>query len=111
MCCDRFAQIGQALRGTVMSPALVESLLRCGHDVSGRGEIGLADFEMDNILTLRLQGAGAHKNVESRFDADAGHSFCELHGSRTPLSESLTPLQAGAAMADFFHRREVVRDV
>jgi hypothetical protein len=28
---------------------------------------------------LRFQRSGAHQDVESRFDADAGHSFCQLH--------------------------------
>ena len=49
-------------------------------------EIGLADLQVDHAAALRFQRTGAHQDVESRFDADAGHSFCELHSRLTFLN-------------------------
>src|ERR1041385_5496232 len=98
---DGLAQLGKSLGGTIMRPAFVERLFSRGNDVRGRWKIGLPDLQVNHVLALRLQGTGTHQNVESRFDADAGHSFCELHGSRTPLIASLAPRMVGAVGADF----------
>ncbi len=76
---DGFAQFGLALRGSVMSPTSVERIFGGLDDMGRGGEIGLADFQVNHAATLRFQRSGAHQDVESRFDADAGHSFCQLH--------------------------------
>ena len=78
---DGFAQFGLALGGAVVSPAFVEGLLGGFHYMRRSGEIGLADFQVNHAATLRFQRTGAHQDVESRFNADAGHSFCELHSA------------------------------
>ena len=83
---DGFAQFGLALGGTVVGPALVERLLGGFDDVRRGREIGLADFQVDHAAALRFQRTGAHQDVEGRFDADAGHSFCELHSRYTFLN-------------------------
>ena len=46
---DRFAQFGQALRWSVMRPALIQRSLGSLDDVVGGREIGLADFKVDYV--------------------------------------------------------------
>ena len=58
-----------------MRPALVERLLGGLDDVARRGEIGLADFQMDDVAALRFQRARAHQDIEGGFHADAVHPF------------------------------------
>src|ERR1019366_10208294 len=81
---DGFAQFGLALGGSIVSPALVERLFGGFDDLRRSWEIGLADLQGNHAATLRFQRTGAYQDVESRFDADTGHSFCKLHGG--PLS-------------------------
>ena len=83
---DGFAQFGLSLGGAVVGPTLVERLLGGLDYVGRRREIGLADFQVNHAAALRFQRTGAHQDVESRFDADAGHSFCELHSLPTFLN-------------------------
>ena len=77
---NHLAQFGQTLGGTVVRPALVERLFGGFRDVRRGREIGLADFEVDHVLPLGFQGAGAHQYFKRQFDPDAGHSLCGFHG-------------------------------
>ena len=83
---DGFAQFGLPLGGAVVGPTLVERLLGGFDDMGRRREIGLADFQVDHAAARGFQRTGADQDVEGRFDADTGHSFCELHSLPTFLN-------------------------
>ena len=83
---DGFPQFGLALRGSVVSPTFIERSFGGFDDMGRSRKIGLADFQVNHAATLRFQRTGAHQDVESRFDADAGHSFCQLHSRYTFLN-------------------------
>ena len=76
---DRLAQHGQAERRAVVGPAVVERLLGRVADVHRRVEVGLADLEVDDVVTLRLPRAGARRSLERGLGADADHALRELH--------------------------------
>ena len=74
--------------GAVVRPALVERLLGRFDDVGRSGEIGFADFQVNHAAALRFQRPGSHQNIESRFDSDAAHSFCEFHSNHQAYQPS-----------------------
>src|SRR5262249_28248811 len=74
-----FTQLRIALRGSVMRPALIESSLGGFDDVGGRGEIGLADLEMDHAVSRRLERPRTHQYLKSGFDKNPVHPFGQLH--------------------------------
>jgi hypothetical protein len=76
---DGLAEIGLALGRAIVGPALVKRIFGGVYDVLRRREVGFADFEVDHVLALRFQGAGANQDFEGKFDAYAGHSLSELH--------------------------------
>ena len=56
-----------------MGKALAQGVYASFDDVSGRVHVGLADFEMNDVLALTLQGAGAHQNFEGGLGSQARH--------------------------------------
>src|ERR1017187_10278465 len=76
---DRFAQFGEALGRSVMRPALVERPFGGFDNVRRSGEIGFADFQVDDALAPSLQRASPFQHVESRFASEAAHALREFH--------------------------------
>ncbi len=67
------AQFGQPLRGPVMRPALIQRLLAGLDDMARRVEVGLADFQVNDAVSLRFQRPRAHQDFEGGFHAYAVH--------------------------------------
>ena len=76
---DRLAQFGQALRRAVVGPAFVERFLARVDNMLRSGKIGFADFEMDDVASLRFERAGTHQYIESGFGTDPRHSLSQFH--------------------------------
>jgi hypothetical protein len=55
-----------------------------GTHIGGGVKIGLADFKVDDIASLRFQRAGSHQNLERRLCSKALHARRELHHSLLP---------------------------
>ena len=79
-------QLGQSRRGAVVGVALLQRFDAGSYDVGGSIEVGLADFEVDDVLALRFEGAGANQNFKGSFGAQTGHplrktqfSLCGWH--------------------------------
>ena len=75
---NRLAEVFVAEGGAVVSPAGIESGFASLDYVSGSVEIGLADFEMDDVFALGLKGAGFLQYGEGTFElelVDAGSNF------------------------------------
>src|SRR5262245_48565794 len=57
--------------------------------MGGRREVGLTDFQMNDVFALRLERTGTLKDFERGLDADPRHAFCNLHlsiiSSKRPL--------------------------
>ena len=53
------AQVGQAGGGTVMGPSLVERVDSGLDDIGGRVEVGLSNFQVNDLFALLFEGAGA----------------------------------------------------
>ena len=66
---------GKPGRRTVAGPALVQRLLRRVLDVLRRRKVGLADFQVDDVLALRFERAGALQHLERGLDPDPRHAF------------------------------------
>src|SRR5438105_2411153 len=79
---DGLAQLGKALCGPVVRPAFIEGLLGRFHNVWRRGEIGLADLQVDHAAPLRFQSARLHQYVKSRLDPEPADSFSQFHNLR-----------------------------
>ena len=56
-----------------MRPPLIQRLLARLHNVARRVEIGLPDFQMYDVASLRFQCASAHQHFEGGFHAYAVH--------------------------------------
>jgi hypothetical protein len=52
----------------------VERVNRGFHDVLRSIEIGLTDFQVNDVSALLLKGAGADENLESCFGAQPRHA-------------------------------------
>ena len=76
------AQVGQAGRRSVVRITQVQRVNGRFHDVLGRVEIGLADFEMDDVLALLLQGAGTDQNFKSGLGAKTRHALGQVAARR-----------------------------
>jgi hypothetical protein len=74
-----FPEFGQALRGAIMRPALVERLLRGVDNVLRRPEIGFADLEVDDTSSLSFEGPGFDEDLECGFGANSRHGGGKLH--------------------------------
>ena len=55
------------------------------HDVAWGREIRLADFQVDDVLSLRFERARLHQNGERPFDAQEAYLFGKLHGVLVPV--------------------------
>ena len=76
---DGLAEIREARRRPVAGPALIERALGGVLDVGRRRKVRLADFEMNDVLALRLERAGTLEDFERGLDPDPRHSFGDLH--------------------------------
>ncbi len=77
---DGLPQLGEALRRAVLGPALVERAFARLDDVPGRGEVGLADLQVNDVPALLFEGPGPRQHFEGRFGPDPGHFLREFHG-------------------------------
>jgi hypothetical protein len=72
------AQIGKAGGWAIVGPALVESIDGRFDNVRGSVEIGLANFEVDDVPALALESASFIENFKRSFSAEPGHAAGEL---------------------------------
>src|SRR5438876_778314 len=114
--CDGFAQLGQALRWSVVCPTFVKRGLPSFDDVARRGEIRLADLEMNDVPASRFERTGAHQHLEGGLCADAGHACGEFHFFRKkgmPLRNSTnstaSPIWARSPVMRAVSRRPLSR--
>ena len=75
---DGLAKFGQSRGGAIMRPTFVQSVDGGFDYVRGSVEIGLADFQVDDVFALALQGPRLVQNFESRLRAQARHAAREL---------------------------------
>ncbi len=68
------AQVRQAGGGTVVSPSLVEGVDSGFDDIGRRVEVGLADFQVNDLFALFFKGAGADSELQRRFRCRGGTS-------------------------------------
>ena len=83
---DRLAQRRDAGERRVVRRACVERRLGRRADVGRRVEIGLAELEMDDRPSLRLERAGAGRHLEGALGADGVHPCRDAHGLRPPVT-------------------------
>ena len=57
-----------------MRPTAAQRLHASVDDVGGRVEIGLADFQMDNIIALGFEGTGPDQYFEGSLGTQARHA-------------------------------------
>ena len=74
-CGDGLAQFRQSGGGAVMGVAFAQRVDTGFDDVGGRVHVGLADFEMDNVSSLPLEGAGANQHLEGGFRSQPRHAL------------------------------------
>src|SRR5580692_8367742 len=74
-----FAQLGIALRRSVVRPTPVERSLGGFHNVGRCWKIRLADLEMNHVPPGRFQSAGAHQYLKGGFDQNPVHPLRQLH--------------------------------
>src|SRR5262249_34521623 len=74
---DSFAKIRIASRRTVVRPASAQRLDARLDDVLRSIKIGFADFEMDDVLALALEFAGAVEDFECSFSSEARHALSQ----------------------------------
>jgi hypothetical protein len=76
---DGLAQLGKTLRGAVLGPAFIQSLLARFYYMFWGGEVGLADLQVDDVLSLLIERSGLDQALEGRFHPNTGHRFDKLH--------------------------------
>ena len=67
-------QLGQARRRPVMRVAVMQGVAGRFDDVRRSVEIGLADFQVNNVSALLFQGARLYQNFKGGFRAQARHA-------------------------------------
>jgi hypothetical protein len=73
-------QLGDADRGCIVRLPGPQGG-HCGvHNVLGGVEIGLADLQVDDLSTLRFEGASPGQNLEGRLGTESTHPSCQAHG-------------------------------
>ena len=65
---------GNAGRGAVVCRAVAHGIHAGFDDVAGRVLVGLTNLEMDDVLALALQGAGANQDFEGSFGTEPRHA-------------------------------------
>src|SRR5207244_871185 len=90
---DRLAGLRKAGGRAVMREPLIDSLFCGGLDVKGRVKIRFADFEMDDLFSLSLEGAGLCENFKCRFRAQAAHSLCYVDHTKLQNKDEYTKWQ------------------
>src|SRR5438270_260098 len=72
---DRFPECGQPGRRAVVSPPSPQGAYPRLYDVARSIEIGLADFKVHDVSSLRLKGPGASQYLEGGFRPKPLHAF------------------------------------
>ena len=75
-----FARVRQSRSWTIMRKTLIERILCRLNHIRRRIEVRLADFKMDDVLPLCLEGTGLDKNFKSCFGSKARNAFGDMHG-------------------------------
>ena len=75
-----------------MRPATTHRFCAGVNDVGGSIEIGLADLQMDNILALSFECAGAHQHFEGGLRAQPRHPASQSQLSLRGLAHSKAAL-------------------
>ncbi len=76
---DDLAELGQSGRRPVVRPALLQGLRRGVADVLRRIEVGLADLEVDDLPSLRLERPSPRQHFEGGFGPQPAHALRESH--------------------------------
>jgi hypothetical protein len=63
-------------------PAAAKGVDRGFNHVRGGVEVGLADFEMNNVAAFGFKGSGPHENFKSGLGSQALHAFCKTEWER-----------------------------
>ena len=69
-------------------------------DVRGGGEIGLADFQVNDLAALGFEGARLHQHIEGGFDPDPPHPFREFHADFPEIRDAVARLDLDYAVVD-----------
>src|SRR5262249_25632393 len=76
---DGLPKLRKTLGGPIFGPALIQRALPRLDDMRGRREIGLTDFQVDDVASLFFERPSLDENFECRLDPDTGHSLGKLH--------------------------------
>ncbi len=76
---DGVAQLEHAGRRRVLREVRIERRMRGVLDVFGRGEVGLAGAQIDDVDALAAQTIGFGAHLQSRGHRHPAHARCEIH--------------------------------
>src|SRR4029077_7163945 len=98
-------------RGSIVRPALTQSADSGLNHIGRRVEVRLANFQMDDFLTLTFQGACLIQDFKGGFSAEPGHALSQskfmlcgwIHGPRDTrlYSPAIGALSAGPSRARY----------
>ena len=87
---DGLAQFRQPGGGAVVGEPVADGRHARVNDVPGRVEVWFADFQVDNLPALGLQGAGLGQHLKGALGAQVVHSCGDGHGSSGIASSGFT---------------------